>query len=143
VVPVGKAELRREGRSGLAILAFGTLLAKAAPVAEQLDATLVNMRYIKPLDIERLRELAQRHTAFITVEENAVSGGAGSAVAEALAELGISLPIHHIGIPDRFIEHGSRDDCLEAAGLHAAGISQQIERFWSMHAADLKRSAVN
>ena len=141
VVPVGKAELRREGRSGLAILVFGTLLPKAAPVAEQLDATLVNMRYIKPLDVDCLRELAQRHTAFITVEENAISGGAGSAVAEALAEIGISLPIHHIGIPDRFIEHGSRDDCLEAAGLHAAGISEQIERFWSMHATDLRRSA--
>ena len=141
VVPVGKAELRREGRSGLAILVFGTLLPKAVPVAEQLDATLVNMRYIKPLDVDCLRELAQRHTAFITVEENAISGGAGSAVAEALAEIGISLPIHHIGIPDHFIEHGSRDDCLEAAGLHAAGISEQIERFWSMHATDLRRSA--
>jgi 1-deoxy-D-xylulose-5-phosphate synthase len=133
-VPVGKAELRREGRSGLAILVFGTLLSKLEPVAQQLDATLVNMRYIKPLDIELLRELAARHTSFITVEENAIAGGAGSAVAEALAELGITLPMHHIGIPDRFIEHGSRDDCLEAAGLHPAGLRKQVSEWWSIHA---------
>jgi 1-deoxy-D-xylulose-5-phosphate synthase len=92
------------------------------------------MRYIKPLDVELLRELAARHTSFITVEENAIAGGAGSAVAEALAELGITLPMHHIGIPDRFIEHGSRDDCLEAAGLHAAGLSKQVSEWLSIHA---------
>jgi 1-deoxy-D-xylulose-5-phosphate synthase len=134
VVPVGKAELRREGRSGLAILVFGTLLSKVEPVAQQLDATLVNMRYIKPLDTDLLRELAARHTGFITIEENAIAGGAGSAVAETLAEFGITLPMHHIGIPDRFIEHGSRDDCLEAAGLHAAGLGQQIHAWWSSQA---------
>ena len=140
-LPIGKAEIVGMGGSGLAILVFGSLLPSVAPLASRHDATLVNMRFIKPLDRELLQQLAERHTAFITVEENAIAGGAGSAVAEALSELGVAVPIHHIGIPDCFIEHGSREDCLVAAGLDAAGIARQIESWWQNAPIALRRSA--
>jgi len=129
-VPVGRGVVRREGQSGLAILVFGTLLHAVRPIADRLDATLVDMRFIKPLDVALVKQMAARHRAVITVEENAVQGGAGSAVAETLAEGGISLPLHLIGIPDRFIEHGSREDCLALAGLDAAGLAKQIDGWW-------------
>src|SRR6201993_668110 len=119
-LPVGVAQLRREGRSGLAILAFGALVASAARIAETLDATLVNMRFVKPLDEELVVTVAARHRALVTIEENAVLGGAGSAVIELLAAEGVSLPLLQFGIPDRFIEHGSREGCLAAAGVGAA-----------------------
>ena len=140
-LPVGKAEVRREGGSGLAILVFGSLLPAVMPLAARHDATLVNMRFIKPLDRELLQQLAERHAAFITVEENAVAGGAGSAVAEALSDMGFNLPIHHIGIPDRYIEHGSRDDCLAAAALDATGITRQIDAWWHSPSVAQRRSA--
>ena len=129
-LPVGRGVVRREGQSGLAILVFGTLLHAVRPIAERLDATVVDMRFIKPLDVALVRQIASRHRAVITVEENAVQGGAGSAVAEALAEAGISIPMHLIGIPDRFIEHGSREDCLALAGLDAAGLAKHIDGWW-------------
>ena len=129
-VPVGRGVVRREGQSGLAILVFGTLLHAVRPIAERLDATLVDMRFIKPLDVALVKQIAACHRAVITVEENAVQGGAGSAVAETLAEAGITLPLHLIGIPDRFIEHGSREDCLALAGLDAAGLAKQIDGWW-------------
>src|SRR5579872_2539043 len=110
-LPVGRAQLRREGRSGLALLVFGTLLDSAQKIADRLDATLVNMRFVKPLDEDMVLSVAAQHRAIITIEENAVAGGAGSAVAELLAAEGALLPLHQIGIPDRFIEHGSRDSC--------------------------------
>jgi 1-deoxy-D-xylulose-5-phosphate synthase len=131
VIPVGKAQIRREGRSGLAILVFGTLLESARKIADRLDATLVNMRYVKPLDETLVIDLASRHRAVVTIEENAVMGGAGSAVGEVLAAAGAQLPLLHIGIPDKFIEHGSRDTCLAAAGLDAAGLAASIDRWWS------------
>ncbi len=129
-IGVGKAQLRRAGRSGLALLAFGTMVAPAEKIAERFDATLVNMRFVKPLDVELLRKLAENHSALITLEENVVAGGAGSAVAECLAAEGLSRPILHIGIPDRFIEHGSREDCLTAAGLHLNGLMQSVADWW-------------
>jgi 1-deoxy-D-xylulose-5-phosphate synthase len=132
-LPVGRAQTRREGRSGLAILVFGTLLDSARKIAERLDATLVNMRFVKPLDTALVESVAERHRAIITVEENAVMGGAGSAVAEALTAAGIQVPMLQLGIPDRFIEHGSRDTCLAAAGLDLAGLTASIERWWSAH----------
>jgi 1-deoxy-D-xylulose-5-phosphate synthase len=128
-LPVGRAELRRRGDSGLALLSFGTLLATALTLAERLDATVVNMRFIKPLDLALLREIAGSHEGIVTLEENVVAGGAGSACAEALDAEGIMTPRLHIGIPDRFIEHGSRDHCLADAGLDPAGIAGQIERW--------------
>ena len=140
-LPVGRGEVRREGGSGLLLLVFGTLLAPVMRIAERLDATVANMRFIKPLDTALLSELAVRHTAIVTVEENAIAGGAGSAVAEALAEAGISRPLHLVGIPDEFIEHGSRNDCLAAAGLDAAGLAQRIEPWWQTQAGTPRRAA--
>ena len=116
-LPVGRGEVRREGRSGLALLAFGAMVEPAQKIAERLDATVVNMRFIKPLDEELVMSVAARHRAIVTIEENATAGGAGSAVGELLAADGVALPLLHLGIPDRFIEHGSREDCLAAAGL--------------------------
>jgi 1-deoxy-D-xylulose-5-phosphate synthase len=117
------------------MLAFGTLLHPLLAIAERLDATVIDMRFIKPLDVELLLRVAARHAALVTVEENSVQGGAGSAVAEALAAAGVSLPLHLIGIPDRFIEHGSREDCLALAGLDAAGLASQIEPWWQSRRA--------
>ena len=139
-LPVGRAQYRREGRSGLAILAFGTLLESARKVAERLDATLVNMRFIKPLDEELVVEIAKRHRAIVTIEENAVMGGAGSAVGEVLAARGVLVPLLQLGIPDRFIEHGSRETCLAAARLDAAGISASVENWWTIENPERVRS---
>jgi 1-deoxy-D-xylulose-5-phosphate synthase len=138
-VPYGRAQIRREGRSGLAILVFGTLLDSALKIAERLDATVVNMRYIKPLDEDMVISMATRHRALITIEENATIGGAGSAVGELLASEGVLIPILQLGIPDRFIEHGSRDSCLVAAGLDAAGLTSSIERWWAMQTRERER----
>ncbi len=140
-LPLGRAQLRREGKSGLALLAFGALLAPAARIADALDATLVNMRFVKPLDEELIVTLAARHRALVTIEENAIPGGAGSAVLELLAAEGLAVPLLQLGIPDRFIEHGSRDGCLKAAGLDAAGLAASIEHFWVLQAQERKRSA--
>jgi 1-deoxy-D-xylulose-5-phosphate synthase len=139
-LPVGRAQVRREGRSGLAILAFGALVESARKIAERLDATLVNMRFIKPLDEKLVLSIAARHRAIITIEENAVIGGAGAGVGELLAAQGVQLPLFHIGIPDRFIEHGSRDTCLAAAGLDLAGLSASVEHWWALQASDRVRS---
>jgi 1-deoxy-D-xylulose-5-phosphate synthase len=139
-LPVGRAQLRREGRSGLAILVFGVLLEPARKIADRLDATLVNMRFVKPLDEKLVLSIAERHRAIITIEENAVMGGAGAAVGELLALQNVQAPMLHIGIPDRFIEHGSRDSCLAAAGLDLAGISASIDRWWAPQSQERIRS---
>ena len=140
-LPLGKAQLRREGKSGLALLAFGALVAPATAIAEAFDATLANMRFIKPLDEGLILALAARHRALVTIEENAVLGGAGSAVVELLAAEGVSLPLLQVGIPDRFIAHGSREGCLAAAGLDAAGLRASIERWWLLQSRERMRSA--
>jgi 1-deoxy-D-xylulose-5-phosphate synthase len=124
-LPIGKAELRRRGH-GLALLSFGAMLAPAATIAAELDATLVNMRFVKPLDETMLVELAKTHDAFVTLEDNAIAGGAGSAVAECLAAHGIVKPILHLGLPDVYLEHGSREEVLAMAGLDLAGILRAI-----------------
>jgi 1-deoxy-D-xylulose-5-phosphate synthase len=138
-LPVGKAQLRREGRSGLAILVFGTLLDSAQKIAERLDATLVNMRFIKPMDEDLVISIATRHRAIITIEENSTIGGAGSAVGELLASEGLLIPLLQLGIPDRFIEHGSRDSCLVAAGLDYAGLTSSVERWWALQTRERER----
>ncbi|MDQ6647992.1 MAG: 1-deoxy-D-xylulose-5-phosphate synthase, partial [Pseudomonadota bacterium] len=125
-LPIGKAELRRRGR-GLALLSFGAMLPPAAIIAAELDATLVNMRFVKPLDESMLVELATTHDAFVTLEDNAIAGGAGSAVAECLAAHGITVPILHLGLPDVYLEHGSREDVLTMAGLDLSSIRQSIK----------------
>jgi 1-deoxy-D-xylulose-5-phosphate synthase len=129
-LPVGRAEVRREGRSGLAIFAFGTMVSAIAPTAERLDATLVNMRFVKPLDEELLIRIADRHEHLVTVEENAIAGGAGAAVLEFLSARGYGRPVLQLGIPDRFVEHGSRAENLAAAGLDAAGLAKAVDRWW-------------
>ena len=137
---VGRAQVRREGRSGLAILVFGTLLESARKIAERLDATLVNMRFVKPLDEKLVLAIAAHHQAIVTIEENAVIGGAGAGVGEFLTSHGVQLPLLHIGIPDRFIEHGSRDTCLAAAGLDLAGLNASVDRWWTPRTLERVRS---
>ncbi|HET6631093.1 MAG TPA: 1-deoxy-D-xylulose-5-phosphate synthase [Rhodanobacteraceae bacterium] len=124
-VPVGKARWLRRGR-GTALLVFGAPLAAAAPVAEELDASLVDMRFVKPLDEALLHELAATHEAFVTIEDNVVAGGAGAGVAEWLAAQGIQMPLLHLGLPDRFLDHASREELLAEAGLDSAGIRRSI-----------------
>ncbi len=131
-LPIGRAEIRREGRSGLLLLAFGTMVAPCVAIAERLDATLVNMRFVKPLDEETVCRLAASHSCVVTLEENVIAGGAGSAVGECLAAHGIERSLHHVGIPDRFIEHGSREDCLRMAGLDATGVERAIAEIWAV-----------
>ncbi|WP_050479535.1 1-deoxy-D-xylulose-5-phosphate synthase [Herbaspirillum rhizosphaerae] len=128
-IPLGKGEVRREGK-GIAILAFGTMVAPALAAGDKLNATVANMRFIKPLDIELVKQLAAGHDALVTVEEGCIMGGAGAAVAEALAEAGIVKPILHLGLPDRFIDHGDAAQLLAACGLDSAGIAASIvQRF--------------
>jgi 1-deoxy-D-xylulose-5-phosphate synthase len=128
-LPIGKAELRRRGGK-LALLAFGTVLPAAQQVAEEFGLTLVNMRFVKPLDRQLILELANTHEGLVTLEDNAVMGGAGSAVAELLASERLSLPILHLGLPDRFQEHASRDQLLSEAGLDAPAIRQSVLARW-------------
>src|SRR4051812_16544642 len=139
-LPVGKAQVRRVGKSGLLILAFGALVRSAEVIGERLDATVVNMRFVKPLDEELVLRLAARHQALVTIEENAVAGGAGSAVIELLANCAHGLPTLTLGIPDRFIEHGSREDCLVQAELDPASLGTAVERWWQPLARDQARS---
>ncbi len=139
-LPVGRGQMRREGRSGLAILVFGTLLESARKIAERLDATLINMRFVKPLDDALVIGVAARHRAIVTIEENAIMGGAGSAVGEVLAAAGVQIPMLQLGIPDRFIEHGSRDTCLAAAGLDLAGLTASVDQWWTLQTKEKIRS---
>jgi 1-deoxy-D-xylulose-5-phosphate synthase len=129
-LPVGKAQLRREGRSGLAILALGPMVGACEVIGERLDATVVNLRFVKPLDEELVLKIASKHQALVTVEENAVAGGVGSAINETLAANGVTMPVLNLGIPDRFIEHGSREDCLVSAGLDMSSIETAINHWW-------------
>ncbi|MCS6946940.1 MAG: 1-deoxy-D-xylulose-5-phosphate synthase, partial [Steroidobacteraceae bacterium] len=133
-LPIGKGIVARRGRSGLAILNFGALLASALEVGDRLDATVVNMRFIKPLDAALVLQLAEQVWGLVTLEENAIAGGAGAAVIELLAAMDAKLPVLQLGIPDRFIAHGSREDCLRAAELDAPSILAAIERWWAQHA---------
>ncbi len=124
-LPWGRGELVREGRE-VAFLVFGTLLATASQVAERLDASVANMRFVKPLDEALVRELATRHRLLVTVEENVVQGGAGSAVNEALNAAGIGVTVINLGLPDHFIEQGTQQEQLALAGLSAAQIEARV-----------------
>lgn len=130
-IPLGKGEIKRQGKR-IAILAFGSLVYPALQAAEQLDATLANMRFVKPLDVELLKSLAASHDELVTVEEGCTMGGAGSAVAEAMAEAGITKPLLILGLPDRFVDHGDPGLLLAQCGLDAAGIEKSVRaRFGS------------
>jgi 1-deoxy-D-xylulose-5-phosphate synthase len=124
-LPVGKGEIRRKGR-GVAILAFGSMLSPALAAADSINATVANMRFVKPLDEELILELARAHEMLVTVEEGATSGGAGGAVNEFLAAASVVMPMVNLGLPDRFIEHGNLADLLRDCGLDADGIRRQI-----------------
>lgn len=139
-LPFGKAELRRQG-TGIAILAFGTLLYPALQAAEALNATVVNMRWAKPLDTEMLLQVARSHKAIVTLEEGAVMGGAGSAVLEALHAADVSLPVLQLGLPDTFIEHGDPAKLLALQGLDAAGIQQSIRKRFAALLQPMARAA--
>ena len=124
-LPIGRGEVRRSGKK-IAILAFGSMLAPALAAAEQLDATVVNMRFVKPLDSELVLRMAREHGLLVTVEENTIQGGAGSAVAECLAQHGVAVQLLQLGLPDRFIEHGDPARMLADCGLDGAGIIASI-----------------
>ncbi|MES2991186.1 MAG: 1-deoxy-D-xylulose-5-phosphate synthase [Pseudomonadota bacterium] len=148
-LPFGKGEMRRsiaravgQGGPRIAILAFGTLLYPALVAAENIDAAVANMRFVKPLDVGLVAELARSHDAIVTVEDGCVTGGAGSAVQEALATAGIVIPVLALGLPDTFIEHGDPAKLMAQCGLDAPGIEQSIlKRFGAKPA--LVRAAVN
>nr|WP_198981651.1 1-deoxy-D-xylulose-5-phosphate synthase [Herbaspirillum sp. ASV7] len=126
---LGRGEIRRNGKD-VAILAFGSMLAPALGAGEKLNATVANMRFIKPLDVELVKQLAASHDALVTVEEGCIMGGAGAAVSEALAAAGINKPVLHLGLPDRFIDHGDAHQLLAQCGLDAGGIAESIvQRF--------------
>jgi len=126
-LPIGKGEMKREGKQ-IAILAFGTMVAPSIGAADILDASVANMRFVKPLDVELVKQLAQNHEYLVTVEEGSVMGGAGSAVAEALAQAGIVKPILMLGLPDKFIDHGDAVQLLAMNNLDAPGIVAAIRQ---------------
>jgi 1-deoxy-D-xylulose-5-phosphate synthase len=125
-LPIGKAEVVRTGR-GVAFLAFGSAVSEALQAGDELDATVVNMRFVKPLDEDVVFEMARKHEVLVTVEDNVIAGGAGSAVNECMARLDIQVTTLNLGLPDRFLEHGSREELLAEAGIDAAGIIASVE----------------
>ena len=129
-LPVGKGELRRQGK-GVAILAFGPMLKPALEAAEALDATVANMRFVKPLDVDLVKRLAESHRLIVTVEEHQVMGGAGSAVCEALAQLKMEKRVLLLGLPDRFVDHGDPAKLLASVGLDGEGIRTSIAKAMS------------
>ena len=138
-LPIGKGVVRRRG-TRIALLAFGALVPVADAVGEALDLTVVNMRFVKPLDRALILELARTHEGFVTLEDNVVAGGAGSGVAELLSEAQVELPILHLGLPDAFQHHASREDLLAEAGLDAAGVRAATLRRWPAIAVPTSRS---
>ncbi|KAF1695568.1 1-deoxy-D-xylulose-5-phosphate synthase [Pseudoxanthomonas jiangsuensis] len=128
-LPVGKAQVRRQG-SRIALLAFGATVPAAEQVGTELGLTVVNMRFVKPLDRALVLDLARTHEGFATVEDNVVAGGAGSAVSELLNAEGVLLPVLQLGLPDAFQHHASREDLLAEAGIDAAGIRAAVLRRW-------------
>ena len=126
-IEIGKGEIKRKGQK-IAVLAFGSMVAPSLAAAEQLDATVANMRFVKPLDVELVKQLAAEHDYLVTVEEGAIMGGAGAAVAEALAAEGIVKPLLMLGLPDKFIDHGDPAKLLASVGLDGAGIAASIKQ---------------
>ena len=124
-IEIGKGEVQRTGK-GVAILAFGSMVAPSVAAAGELDATVANMRFVKPLDVELVKQLAAEHDYLVTVEEGAVMGGAGAAVAEAMAAAGIVKPLLILGLPDKFIDQGDPGALLASVGLDAKGIAASI-----------------
>jgi len=116
-------------KSGIVILLFGSLLREAIDAADELDAALVNMRFVKPLDEVLIRKMSNSHDLIVTLEDNAVQGGAGSAVSEFLNRENLQTPVINLGIPDDYIEHATREEQLEEINLSGTGIVQQIKLY--------------
>jgi 1-deoxy-D-xylulose-5-phosphate synthase len=138
-LPVGKGELRRKTSrrtNRIAILAFGNVLQAALAAAEELDATVANMRFVKPLDVDLVSQLALEHDALVTIEENVVAGGAGSAVGETLAAHGVLIPVLQLGLPDVFVDHGDPAHLLADCGLDAAGIVASVNARFGQRRTD-------
>lgn len=127
-LPVGRGRVMREGKT-LAVFAFGSMLHPAMAAAEELDATVADMRFVKPLDEDLVARIANAHDFLATAEENVVMGGAGGAVSETLRRLKIDKPLLHLGVPDRFVDHGSPEELLTACGLDASGVARTL-REW-------------
>jgi 1-deoxy-D-xylulose-5-phosphate synthase len=131
-LPLGKGEIRRQSNADsgnrVAIFAFGTLLYTALEVAEGIDATVANMRFVKPLDVDLIQSLAADHDYFVTIEDGAIAGGAGSACLEALSSMGINKPLLQLGLPDQFIEHGDYNLLMTKCGLDVEGVSNSIKQ---------------
>ena len=149
-LPWGRGEVRRNSSLApggaarrVAILAFGTLLHPALVAAEALDATVVNMRFAKPLDAALVAEMARSHDAIVTLEEGAIMGGAGSAVGECLVAAGLCVPLMHLGLPDVFVEHGDHAKLLVGLGLDAAGIEASVRKRFGVHLTLVVKPAVN
>ncbi len=121
MLPIGRGEIRREGEK-IALLAFGSMLKPCLEAADELNATVVNMRFVKPLDDDLVASLALRHEVLVTVEENTIMGGAGSAVIESLASAGVKIPVLQLGLPDIFIDQGDPSQMLADCGLDKASI---------------------
>ena len=124
-IEIGKGEVRRQGKK-IAILAFGSMLSEALLAAESIDASVANMRFVKPLDASLLQDIASKHDLLVTIEENVLAGGAGSGVNEWLQSQQINLPVINLGLPDRFVDHGATDQLLSECGLDAKGILRSI-----------------
>jgi 1-deoxy-D-xylulose-5-phosphate synthase len=124
-LPLGKGEIVRQGKN-VALLAFGSLVPAALAAGEELDATVINMRFVKPIDSELIVELAGNHSLLVSVEENATIGGAGSEVGRVLTERGLNVPLIRLGLPDRFIDHGEQGQLLADLGLDKAGITRTV-----------------
>jgi len=131
-LPIGRGVVLRESTqpagSRIAILAFGTMVAPALAAGETLNATVVNMRFVKPIDAALIAQLAQNHDAFVTVEEGCIMGGAGSACVESLLAGGVIRPVLQLGLPDQFIDHGDPAKLLTSCGLDATGITASIRK---------------
>jgi len=136
-LPIGRGEIVRQGAGGVALLAFGSMVTPALKAAETLDATVANMRFVKPLDLNLIQKLADTHELLVTVEENTIAGGAGSAVAEALAGLGLTPRCIQLGLPDSYIDHAQHGEQLAACGLDAAGILASVQA--QLNGADWKQ----
>jgi 1-deoxy-D-xylulose-5-phosphate synthase len=139
-LPLARGHIERHG-SGIALLAFGTLLSEARQLGDIIDATVVDMRFVKPLDEALIRDVAQRHELLVTIEENTIAGGAGSAVSELLQRWRQPTHVLQLGIPDHPIEHGTREQCLREAGLDVAGIFDAIARYTAELESDTRSDA--
>jgi 1-deoxy-D-xylulose-5-phosphate synthase len=131
-LPIGKGEIRRQGK-GCALLAFGSMLGTALQVGEELDATVANMRFVKPIDRDLILQLAAGHDLLVTLEENATIGGAGSEVSRVLNEAGSRVRVLQLGLPDRFVDHGDQAQLLAESGLDSASVLDRIKKAYQVN----------